>query len=236
MTNADYIEKYKDQDEIIRTYFQVRDKYGQLNDIDGVVSPLKIDNRQLASPTDQQGETPHCAGYSICSIVEAINWKRTGKIYNLDADQVYARAKLLDGSKNSEGTFLEYAIQAALQLGGFKNPQDIKIGFLYNDGGKKTVDAFKHLIHKYDFLHCGFNISTGWYSCNDAQPVIRHTNICCGGHAVVAVGYDQQGVYIQNSWGITWGSKGFGILPWDAFKQELIYCCYLQNCYNGLEG
>ena len=168
MSNADYIEKYKDQDEIIRTYFQTRDRYGQLKNVDGIVSPLKVDNRQLASPTDQQGETPHCAGYSICSIVEAINWKRTGKIHNLNADQVYAKAKLLDGDKNSEGTFLEYAIQAALQLGGFKNPQDIKIGFLYNDGSDGTVDAFKYLIHKYDFLHCGFSISTGWYSCNES--------------------------------------------------------------------
>lgn len=53
---------------------------------------------------------------------------------------------------------------------------------------------------------------------------------------MVAVGYDQQGAYIQNSWGTGWGSKGFGILPWDAFMQELIYCCYLQNCYDGLEG
>ena len=63
---------------------------------------------------------------------------------------------------------MEYAIQAALQLGGFKNPQDIKIGFLYNDGSDGTVDAFKYLIHKYDFLHCGLSISTGWYSCNES--------------------------------------------------------------------
>jgi len=234
MSNADYIQKYKDTDEIIRTYFQARDRYGQLKNVDGIVSPLKIDNRQLASPTDHQGDTPHCAAYSICSIVEAINWKRTGKICNLNADQVYAKAKLLDGDVNSDGTFLEYAIQAALKLGGFNNPKNIKIGFLYNDGKKDAVEPFKYLIHKYDFVHCGFNISTGWYACNDAQPVIKHTNICCGGHAVAAVGYDQQGAYIQNSWGTEWGSKGFGILPWDVFKRELIYCCYIQNCYDGL--
>ena len=51
----------------------------------------------------------------------------------------------------------------------------------------------------------------------------------------MAVGYDQEGAYIQNSWGTEWGSKGFGILPWDVFRQEFIYCCFLQNCYNGLE-
>ena len=234
MSNQTYIEKYKDQDEIIRTYFQVRDRYGRLENIDGIVSPLKVDNRQLASPTDQQGETPHCAAYSICNIVEAINWKRTGKICNLDADQVYAKAKLLDGDPNGEGTFLEYAIQAALNLGGFQNPGRRKVGFMYNDGKEGVIEAFKYLIHKYDFLHCGFNISTGWYSCGKDNPVISHTGICCGGHAVVAVGYDQQGAYIQNSWGKEWGGNGFGILPWDAFRQEFMYCCYLQNCYDNL--
>ena len=149
MSNQTYIEKYKDQDEIIRTYFQVRDRYGRLENVDGIVSPLKGDNRQLASPTDQQGETPHCAAYSICNIVEAINWKRTGKICNLDADQVYAKAKLLDGDPDGEGTFLEYAIQAALNLGGFQNPGRIKVGFMYNDGKEGVGEAFKYLIHKY---------------------------------------------------------------------------------------
>lgn len=235
MTNADYIEKYRDVDEVIGTYFQVRDRYGQLEDVKGVVSPLKVDNRQLASPTDQQGDTPHCAAYSICSIVEAINWKRTGVIRNLDADLVYAKAKIMDGQPDQDGTFLEYAIQSALQLGGFQNPQDIKVGFLYNDGRPDVGDRFKHLLHKYDFLHCGFNITTGWYQCGPASPVIRHTHVGCGGHAVVAVGYDQQGAYIQNSWGAEWGSMGFGILPWDAFAREFMYCCYLQNCYDGLK-
>lgn len=28
---------------------------------------------------------------------------------------------------------------------------------------------------------------------------------------------------------------GFGILPWDAFAREFMYCCYLQNCYDGLK-
>lgn len=30
-----------------------------------------------------------------------------------------------------------------------------------------------------------------------------------GGHAVVLVGYDQQGFYVRNSWGDTWGKRGY---------------------------
>lgn len=105
--------------------------------------------------TDSQGNTPHCAGYSICNLCEALIWKKTGKLINLNADQVYAKAKEIDGDLNSDGTYLEAAIKAALKLGGFDG-SNIKIGVIYNDGTDETVEMMKFLIHKYDFLHCGF--------------------------------------------------------------------------------
>lgn len=173
MGNAEYIEKYKNEDEIIRTYFQIRDRSGKLVNIDGIVNPIEIDNRQCASVVDDQGSKPHCAAYSICSLIEALNWKLTGRIVNLNADQVYAHAKLIDGDVSSEGTYLECAIKAAAKLGGFKNPDKIKIGFMYNDKSDKSIERFKYLIHKYDFVHCGFNIDTGWYACNEKDPFIK---------------------------------------------------------------
>ena len=69
----------------------------------------------------------------------------------------------MDGNVNGAGTYLECAIQAALQLGGFVNPENISIGFMENDKTDRTVETFKYLIHKYDFVHLGFDITTGWY-------------------------------------------------------------------------
>lgn len=217
MGNAEVIEKYKNTDEIIKTYFQVKDKYGRMMNIDGIVNPFEIDNRQQASVTDNQGDTPHCAAYSICSLIEAINWKRTGKLVNLNADQVYAHAKLMDGASSEDGTYLEYAIKATAKLGGFANPDEIKIGFMYNQKNQNSIELFKYLVHKYDFIHCGFMIDTGWYSCNIHDPYIKPSKISCGGHAVLCVGYNKEGAFIQNSWGTGWGAKGFGILPWNLF-------------------
>lgn len=225
MSNREYIEKYKDTDEIIKTYYAMRDRYGRNVNVDGIVNPLKIDNRQLASVTDQQGTTPHCAAYSICNLCEAIIWKRTGKLINLNADQVYAHAKLIDGDEDQEGTYLECAIKAAMKLGGFQS--QIDIGMMDNDRTDRTVEKIKYLIHKYDFIHCGFQIKSNWSECNMENPIIDNTGYNMGGHAVLVVGYDQDGVYIQNSWGKEWGASGFGILKWNDFKQSLIYACFL---------
>jgi len=103
-------------------------------DIDGIVTPLKIDNRQYFSMIDQQGSTPHCAGFSVCGIIESLIWKRTGKLINLDANQVYAKAKQIDDDINSDGTYLESAYKAALDLGGLgRYSNDVSLGFIYNN-------------------------------------------------------------------------------------------------------
>ena len=145
-----------------------------------------------------------------------------------------AKAKTIDGSPNSEGTWLEYAIKAAMILGGFET-KNMKIKFMQNDGTQKTIEKLKYLIHKYDFLHAGFVIDEGWYSPNQEDPYIKKSSNSQGGHAVLIVGYDNTGLYIQNSWGTSWGSKGFAILPWDLVLDQLMYVCYLTGIYDDLE-
>lgn len=228
--NKYYIEKYKDFDKIIATMYQAKNQSGKTINIDGIVTPLKIDNRQLCSVVDNQGSTPHCAGYSICNIIEAMIWKKTGKLINLNADQVYAKAKQIDDDLNSDGTYLEAAIKAAIDLGGFgKQSKEVKIGFIYNQKNDTTIQQIKRLIHKYNFLHAGFLIDDGWYKATNQNYIISKGSYSCGGHAVVVCGYDQDGLYIQNSWGISYGSKGFVILPWNLVKEQLMYCCYIEN-------
>ena len=228
--NKYFIEKYKDFDKIIATKYQMKDASGNDVDIDGVVTPLKIDNRQLCSVPNDQGSTPHCAGYSICNIIEALIWKKTGKLIELNANQVYARAKQLDGDLNSDGTYLECAIKAAMELGGFgSQSKNIKIGFLYNQRNDMTIQQIKRLVHKYDFLHAGFMIDNGWYKATNENYIISKGSYNCGGHAVIVCGYDLNGLYIQNSWGKQYGAKGFIVLPWSLVKEQLMYCCYIEN-------
>ena len=231
--NEKLIEKYKDFDKVIKTYYQAKDHNGKLVNLDGIINPLKVDNRQEWSVIDDQGSSSECACYSICGICEALIWKRTGKLINLDAHQVYALAKQIDGTDiNSDGTYLEYAIKAAMTLGGLeKYSKNIKTGFLYNDGSDSMIEQLKYLIHKYSFVHAGFNITQGWFNLDKNNYVIQHYGQNYGGHAVAIVGVDQDNCYIANSWGKNWAATGFALMPWNVFKKEFMYACFLQNCF-----
>ena len=233
MDNQDFIDAYKKDDKIISDYYKLRDSKGKLIDLTGTICPLRIDNRQLMSPTDNQTVTPHCAAYSAATLVESLLWKRSGKLKQLDSHQVYALAKQIDGEVQMDGTYLEAAMKAVLTLCK-KDPEfsfldEAKVGLFYNDQTDATIQAAKDLIHRYDFLQVGFNIDEGWYTCTQNNYVLRPHGRSLGGHAVNLCGYDEDGFYVMNQWSIDFGSKGFAIMPYDTFLKQFMYGTYLTN-------
>lgn len=228
MTNQEWMDKYKLDNIVIKTKFADKDK----NPIDGIVCPLKIDNRQLCSPTDNQGDSPHCAGYSAAQIAEAIYWKRTGKLVNMDAHQIYAKAKELDGHIEQNGTGVTQALIAALLLSAFRNKEAVQVNEIYGNGMDDTIVKVKNVIHKYDFILGGFRITDDWYNCVNGKYIINNSaNRFIGGHGVVICGYDSQGLFIQNHWSKDWGAKGFAKIPWNVFKEEFLMGAYVSNAY-----
>jgi hypothetical protein len=81
-------------------------------------------------------------------------------------------------------------------------------------------------------LYCTLMVHAGWdqSSLSDSKPityvdrfgnlqtqnfpVIPRLGRADGGHAVAIVGYTPDGFIIQNSWGTSWGSNGFALLPY----------------------
>ena len=51
----------------------------------------------------------------------------------------------------------------------------------------------------------------------ESLPIIQRRGRATDGHAVAIVGYTDVGFVIQNSWGPTWGEKGFALLPYEDF-------------------
>ena len=128
MTNQEAIEKYKNENIILSSSY-VHD--GII--LDGVINPLSLDFRQLCSPTDNQLDDPHCAGYAAAQLVESMYWMATGKPIQLDAHQIYAKAKEIDGSPNIDGTTIECTLRAALDLCTFLDGNYFKVKTLFNN-------------------------------------------------------------------------------------------------------
>ena len=233
MDNRDFIEAYKSDTKIIYDYYKYQDQSGKKHDLVGIVNPLKIDNRQMMAPTDNQTVTPHCAAYSAATIVESICWKLTGKLKQLDSHQVYALAKKLDGDIYVEGTYLEHAMNAVIKLcradREFSFLDNAEVKTFFNDKTADTIELTKQLLHKHDFLQAGFNIDEGWYDCSQVNYVLKARGRSLGGHAVNICGYDSDGFYILNQWGTGFGSKGYAVMPYDLFLKQFMYGTYLTN-------
>ena len=91
----------------------------------------------------------------------------------------------------------------------------------------RSVEECKAVMGQMEMPVCvALKISDDWYGAlggkipwpqsNNSTPV--------GSHSVLLVGYnDEKGEFtFQNSWGIEWGDRGFGYLPYQAFSETLI--------------
>jgi len=73
-----------------------------------------------------------------------------------------------------------------------------------------TIDALKRALIADGLCFAGFpayNFGETFWKANFGDESL-------GGHAVAIVGYDKKGFILRNSWGITWGDKGYGLFPY----------------------
>ena len=219
--NRQVIEKYRHDDILREDYYKNSSK---VTIPTTGIFPLKIDNRQLCTPTEYQGQDPWCVGYSVAQLLEALVWKYTGKLVNMDAGQIYAKAKEKDGRISVGGTYVDLGLNCGVKI----CPEPIiKNWFMVKTSRSADDRIVKRLLHMNDLAIAGFKITDGWY---DPNPdfTVSGSGTLLGGHAVLVCGYDEKGVYIQNHWGKDWGAKGFAIVPWNLYQRQLMQLCWLE--------
>src|SRR5210317_2383104 len=81
------------------------------------LAPRKIDSRDMLLTSSNQGQTPHCVGYSTAGYCEFVHWKEKHYPEQKDGDAIYAEAKKIDGHNEVKGTWPKYGVQAAVRLG-----------------------------------------------------------------------------------------------------------------------
>jgi hypothetical protein len=99
-------------------------------------------------------------------------------------------------------------------------------------------------LHEAGILYATLMVHAGWddpakpyktYSYNRngktkkiSIPVIQRKGRADGGHAIAIVGYTTDGFIIQNSWGKSWGNKGFALLPYEDWILHASDCWVVQ--------
>lgn len=218
--NKELVQKYKVDNTILESYF----KNASNAKVAGVVFPLRLDNRQYCSPTDYQGNKPSCCGYSTAQILESLNWMDTGKIYQMDADQIYAKCKETDKQMSQGGTYPDLAMLKGLEL-----VKDGTKRYVVKSSTSKDIGDLKRVIHKSMFASVNIVATKDIYRLDDKNFVYLGDDKKVGGHSLVCCGYDEQSkmLILQNHWGTIWGLKGFFLCPYDVWRRQCnIFCWY----------
>ena len=183
-----------------------------MKEADKFVAPRKLDFRDMCVQTSNQEPSPHCAGYSTAGYIEVQNWRTLHYPAQVDGDAIYYEAKKIDGDPNN-GTTLEAAVQGAMNLGFVSGVPE----YIANERIK-----VQFAIHEFCACIGAFEITDEWNNVgkDGIIPNFGDSSKPLAGHGILICGYDDKGIYVQNSWGSAWGLYGFGFLGWEQFDRQ----------------
>lgn len=154
-----------------------------------------------------QGQTPMCVPFSISQIVEWY-WRTSGmKNPQMDKSGFYAQRAI----KNSNGMSFKEALELMMNKGYVLDK--IHTERIY---GYCRIPS-KLLMQDYLVAYAPFLFGVPVYDSTTTE-FWKPSGTMEGYHAVVAVGFDDFGLRILNSWGTSYGEGGFANLPWEDLE------------------
>lgn len=201
--------------------------------------PVSIDLRKYCSKVEDQGELGSCTSQALVGSLEFLENKDNVHFEDLSRLFVYYSERVIEGTVSSDsGATLRDGIKVLNKIGVCREnlwPYIIS-KFRNKPTSKCYTNAKNHLITSYyrintlnDMKACladGFPFVFG-FSVYDSfeSDIVAKTGIVpmpgkgeqlLGGHAVCAIGYDDetQRFLVRNSWGENWGDKGHFTIPY----------------------
>ena len=214
------------------------------------------DNIKHCSPVEDQGSIGSCTAQSVVGLME-YNMRRDGGNH-VDGSRlfVYKVTRNLMGVVGDQGGYLRTAMKA---VGAFGVPpeehwpydvsrfDDEPDAFVYSyatnfktmqyarlDGpgvdNHEVLESLKRTLHAGHCVVFGFQTFSSMSGAPDV-PFPVEQDKSRGGHAVMAVGFDDSrknistsnngAIVFRNSWGTGWGVNGYGYLPYDYVREGL---------------
>lgn len=204
------------------------------------VFPDKVDLRPSCPSVYDQGQLGSCTANAIAGAIEFDRIKQNKPNWVPSRLFIYYNERAIEGTVNTDsGAMIRDGIKSVASQGDAPEtdwPYDIT-RFGDKPPAKTYTDAMKYRVVQYQrvlrdltqikgCLASGYPLVFGFsvYESFESPDVARTGQVNMpgtdeveiGGHAVVAVGYDdsQQRFIVRNSWGSGWGMAGYFTMPY----------------------
>jgi C1A family cysteine protease len=210
-----------------------------------IAIPSKIDLRKTCSAIEDQGNLGSCTAQALVGALEFLEVKDKVPYVNLSRRFLYYNERVIYHSVNEDsGAMIRDGIKSLYHEGVCterKCPYRIS-SFASKPSKASYVDALEHQIIEYRRLLAiqemkvcladgfpfvfGFSVYESFESDEVTKTGIasmpKRSESLLGGHAVLAVGYDEiaKSFLVRNSWGTKWGMKGYFTLPYGYFTNR----------------
>lgn len=209
--------------------------------------PTNVDLTSACPAVYDQGQLGSCTANAIAGAIQFDQMKQSlAQIFTPSRLFIYYNERDMEGTVNSDsGAQIRDGMKSVGSLGAC--PEDMWQYIIANFTEKPPdacyQDALQHkailyqrvvrdliqmkgcLASGYPFVF-GFTVYESFESQEVAQtghaPMPQHGEKVLGGHAVVAVGYDDanQWFIVRNSWGTGWGMQGYFTMPYAYFTSR----------------
>jgi C1A family cysteine protease len=212
--------------------------YGAVRQIPAML-PSRIDFRPWCSPVEDQQNLGSCTANALAGALEFLMKKDKMKFADMSRLFIYYNERVIEHTVRTDaGAMLRDGIKTLAREGACPEtswPYDIA-RFATKPPKKCYTEALDYQILSYARLNTvdemracladgfpfvfGFSVYEGFESQKVARTGIVDLPAAgermLGGHAVLAVGYDDatKRVIVRNSWGTGWGKKGYFTLPY----------------------
>lgn len=225
-------------------------------------TPKKVDLSPNCPRVEDQGQIGSCTAQAVVGLLEYL-WKQAyGRQVDASRMFLYKATRNLLGWTGDTGAFVRTAIKASKLFGACpeeywpyeedrfdEEPTAFCYSFAQNYRSlvyyrlREDVKSLKASLAQGIPFAFGF---TCFESIDDDEvfetgeiPFPKKDEPSVGGHAIVAVGYDddKRTFKFRNSWGRDWGKNGYGFLPYKYFDAGLADDCWciLKSDYDDLK-
>lgn len=212
--------------------------------------PPKVDLRAGCSAVEDQAALGSCTAQALAGALEylqlaALSEQEVRRYRDLSRLFIYYNERAAMGTvREDSGAMLRVGIKTLAKSGVCKEeswPYDIERfarkppAHCYTEASAHTVVAYQRLTSLVEMKAClaqgmpfvfGFSVYEHVMS-----PAVARTGVLRmpkpderlqGGHAIMAVGYDEAKacLFFRNSWGEGWGKRGYGEMPYGYLTQR----------------